>query len=104
MPVTTKKILNLHDKVEILLKKYPELKDNDRLLVNTMWNVELQKMNLNPKTTPISMFLSLYKDGKLSDADLIKRARRKLQELNVELRGETWKPRHKESEITRQTI
>ena len=100
----TSKILNLHEKVEILLKKYPELKDNDRLLVNKMWDIELRKMNLDPKITNMNMFFSLYENGKLSDADLIKRARRKLQENNVELRGKSWKPRHKESEITRQTI
>jgi hypothetical protein len=69
-----------------------------------MWDIELRKMKLNPKTTTIDMFFNLYQEGKLSDADFIKRARRKLQELNIELRGKSWKSRHKEGEITRHTI
>ena len=101
---TTTKILNLQQKVEILLNKYPKLRDDDRTLVKVMWDIELQKMNLNPKTTTVDMFLSLYENGQFSDADLIKRARRKLQENNENLRGKNWKPRHKEEVITRQTI
>lgn len=101
---TVKKILNLHDKVEILLSKFPNLRDDDKLLVTKMWDIELRKMNINPKELPISMFLSLYESNKLSDADLIKRARRKVQENNIYLRGEAWNQRHKESEITRSII
>ena len=104
MATTTKKILNLQDKVEILLTKFPSLRDSDKLLVSKMWDVELRKLNLNPKTTPIDVFLSLYQKGSLSNAELIGRARRKLQETNKELRGETWEERHKEAEETRRTI
>lgn len=104
MATTTKKILKLQDKVEILLTKFPSLRDNDKLLVNKMWDIELRKLNLNPKTTPIEIFFSLYEKGSLSNAELIGRARRKLQEEKEELRGETWYERHKESELTRITI
>jgi hypothetical protein len=104
MATTTKKIYNLQEKVEILLIKYPSLRDSDKLLVSKMWEVELRKQNLDPKTTPISMFLSLYQDGKLSNAELIGRARRKIQETIPELRGETWYDRHTEAEYTRRTI
>jgi len=101
---TVKKIMNLQQKVEILLTKYPKLRDDDRTLVKVMWDIEIKKMNLDPKTSPIDMFLSLYENGQLSDADLIKRARRKLQENKEDLRGKNWKPRHKEEVITRLTI
>ena len=101
---TTKKIYNLTEKVEILLLKYPTLRDDDKLLVTKMWEIELQKINLNPKEVPVSMFLSLYQQGKLSNAELIGRARRKVQELNADLRGENWKIRHKEAEDTRISI
>jgi hypothetical protein len=101
---TTKKILNLQDKVEILLTKFPSLRDCDKLLVSKMWDIELRKLNLNPKTTPTEIFFSLYQKGSLSNAELIGRARRKLQEENEELRGVTWYERHKEAELTRITI
>lgn len=104
MATTTKKILNLQEKVEILLTKFPSLRDDDKLLVSKMWEIELKKQNLNPKTTPIELFLSLYEKGSLSNAELIGRARRKLQEEKEELRGETWYERHKEAEHTRVTI
>lgn len=101
---TTKKVLKLTDKVEILLTRYPTLRDDDKLLVTNMWEIELKKMNLNPKEVPVSMFLSLYQEGKLSNAELIGRARRKVQELIPELRGKNWNIRHKDAEETRITI
>jgi hypothetical protein len=101
---TTKKIYNLAEKVEILLTKYPTLRDDDKLLVTKLWDIELQRLNINPKTNTVSIFLSLYQQGKLSNAELIARARRKVQELNPELRGENWIERHKESINTRFTI
>ena len=101
---TLKKILNLQDKVEILLTKYPELRDDDKLLVSKMWEIELKKQNLDPSTTPINMFLSLYENSCLSNAELVGRARRKIQESNLELRGESWNDRHKEAELTRRKI
>lgn len=101
---TTNKIYNLTEKVEILLTKYPTLRDDDKLLVTKMWDIELRKINLNPKEVPVSMFLSLYQQGELSNAELIGRARRKVQETNVELRGINWINRHKEAENTRITI
>ena len=101
---TTKKIYNLAEKVEILLTKYPTLRDDDKLLVTKLWDIELQRLNINPKTNTVSIFLSLYQQGKLSNAELIARARRKVQELNPELRGVNWLERHKESINTRFTI
>lgn len=104
MGTITKKIYNLQEKVEILLIKYPLLRDDDKLLVTKMWEIELRKQNLDPKTLPISMFFSQYQNGSLSNAEAIARARRKLQENKVELRGETWEERHEEAERTRVTI
>jgi hypothetical protein len=101
---TIKKILNLQEKVERLLTKYPELRDDDKLLVSKMWDIELRKQNLDPSKTSINMFLSLYENNCLSNAELIGRARRKIQENNIELRGEFWYERHKEAELTRTNI
>jgi hypothetical protein len=104
MSRTTKKIYNSMDMIEIILNEYPETKDNDKLLISKMWEVELLNQNLDPKTTPIDMFFSLYERNVLSNADTILRARRKLQEQNEHLRGENWYKRHRESDHTRMDI
>jgi len=100
----TEKVVSLSEKVEILLARYPNLRDDDKLLVTKMWYFEMKKVNLEPNNTPVSLFFTLYKEGKLSNAEVIGRARRKVQELNPELRGKNWEDRHKEAEDTRLTI
>ena len=100
----TKKVVSLSEKVEILLTRFPELRDDDKLLVTKMWFFEMKKLNLEPKTAPISLFLELYKQGQLSNADIVTRARSKVQELYPELRGKVWDERHKEGDDTRLTI
>jgi hypothetical protein len=100
----TKKVVSLSEKVEILLTRFPNLRDDDKLLVTKMWYFEMKKLNLEPNTAPISLFLTLYQQGQLSNADVVGRARRKVQELNPELRGNNWEERHKEGDDTRLTI
>lgn len=92
------------DMIQVIIDEHPEAKDNDKLLISKYWEVELLNQNLNPETTPISMFFSLYENNTLSNADTILRARRKLQETNEEYRGETWYKRHKEADHTRMDI
>jgi hypothetical protein len=101
---TLKKILSLQEKVEVLLTDYPELKDDDKLLVTQIWDYELKKLEIDPKTTTVDGFFKLYQNNFLPIADVITRARRKVQELNPELRGLTWNERHKEGEDIRKTI
>ena len=100
----TKKVVSLTEKVEILLTKFPELRDDDKLLVTKMWYFEMKKLNLEPNQAPTSLFLELYQQGQLSNADVVGRARRKVQELKPELRGNNWEERHKEGDDTRLTI
>jgi hypothetical protein len=46
----------------------------------------------------------MYSQGQLPTADVITRARRKVQENNPSLRGKTWEERHKEAENVRKNI
>jgi hypothetical protein len=101
---TTKKVISLQEKVEILLTKYPQLRDDDKLLVTKMWFFEMKKLNLEPNTAPTNLFFNLYQQGSLTNSDIITRARRKVQEMKEELRGTTWDERHKEGDETRLTI
>ena len=98
---TTKKLKTLKEKVEILLTKFPELRDDDKLLVTKMWFYELKKYEVEPSLMTAMQFFEIYQQNVLSNSDLITRARRKIQEENPELRGKSWEERHKEGEETR---
>jgi hypothetical protein len=98
---TTKKLKTLKEKVEILLTKFPELRDDDKLLVTKMWFYELKKYEVEPSLMTAMQFFEIYQQNVLSNSDLITRSRRKIQEENPELRGKSWDERHKEGEETR---
>ena len=98
---TTKKLKTLKEKVKILLTKFTELRDDDKLLVTKLWFYELKKYEVEPSLMTAMQFFEIYQQNVLSNSDLITRARRKIQEENPELRGKSWDERHKEGEETR---
>lgn len=97
------KIRNMQEKVANMLHKYADLRDDDQKLVTNIWYIEMRKFG-NPDTMPATDFLALYQQGKLPTADLITRARRKVQEENPALRGNTWEERHNQSKKIKKNI
>ena len=87
------KIFKQKDIVTKLLNEYPELRDNDSRLVANVWLHELQGLELNHNKISAGKFLHLYATGQLTASDSITRLRRKLQEENIELRGEKYNKR-----------
>lgn len=100
--VVVPKIKKTKDTVIKLLREQDNYKDNDEALVVRYWWDELPK-DLR-YTIRVADFLKMYRDGKLTSADIITRARRKAQEENPELRGTKWKMRHNEEELVREEI
>jgi len=100
----TREIKSLQEKVKVLLTKYPDMRDSDKLLVTNFWYFELRKLGIDVETKPIAEFFAVYQSGVVANADLITRARRKVQEENPDLRGDSWEERHKEASETRKTI
>ena len=94
----------MQDKVASMLKKYPATRDDDKILVTNFWYIEMKNKLLDPQIVTTVTFFQAYADGVISPADLITRARRKVQEENPELRGKTWDERHKEAEIFKNNI
>ena len=92
--------MNIIDNIGIvksLLHNYPKLRDNDKLLVATIWKSELLQFgSLNAVTA--EDFLKLFINNKLTNEQSIRRTRRKLQQEFPDLRGLTWVERHKEQE------
>lgn len=78
-------IKKLKDLVLNVLKELPETRDNDNLLVVTIW----KQNNLSN----LENFYELYLNGQITSADTILRCRRKLQELIPEVRGENYQLR-----------
>ena len=93
------KVKELNETIKDLLEKYPRLRDNDNALIANVWSMEV---NLNDLLA--DEFLTLFSNGKLSSSESITRARRKVQEDNKNLRGNTYKKRKKEEDYTRINI
>ena len=85
-----KKIINLLDQVTMLLTKKSHLRDSDRRLICNIW----WKAAPHPELLMFEDFIALYIKGKIPESDSITRCRRKVQEDNKELRGESWDLRH----------
>jgi hypothetical protein len=94
----------MNGKVADILSQHPECRDDDRLLVVNIWYAEMLGQNIEPTKISAKGFFNLYANEKLPIADLITRARRKVQEENPKLRGNTWETRHKEEEKVRKYI
>ena len=73
-----------------LLKKKSHLRDNDRRLTANIW----WKSVSNPELLMFEDFIKLYIKGDVPESDSITRCRRKIQEENKNLRGESWDLRH----------
>jgi hypothetical protein len=73
------------DIVRELLEKKPELRDNDNLLMATIWESQSNILN----------FFHRFKTGKLHSPESIRRARQKLQEEYQHLRGDLYEIRQK---------
>ena len=85
-----KKIASLTDRVVRLLTIKSDLRDNDRRLTCNIW----WKSVSNPELLMFEDFIKLYIKGDVPESDSITRCRRKVQEENKDLRGESWDLRH----------
>tara|TARA_R100000541_G_scaffold59193_1_gene72227 strand:- start:37 stop:342 length:306 start_codon:yes stop_codon:yes gene_type:complete len=78
-------INKLEPQIELMLRRYPELRDNDnRLYVNIIINLDSVLTNEN---TNVKYLLSNMASGKYPAFESVTRARRKVQEKHKELRG-----------------
>ena len=85
-----KKVTKLVDRVTRLLTVKSDLRDNDRRLICNIW----WKSVSNPELLMFEDFIKLYIKGDVPESDSITRCRRKIQEENKNLRGESWDLRH----------
>ena len=93
-----KQILSTKERVIPMLREKPQLRDCDEKLVANVWFNELKALKIDPSKITALEFLRIYGEGKLTDAELIARSRRKAQEEIIEIRGDGWNDKHGISE------
>lgn len=79
--------------IKELLEKKPHYRDNDRKLLAHIWYTEADKAGILSKD--VKKFLEFYADGRLSNAETIRRHRQLLQEKHPELRGALHEEKHR---------
>lgn len=95
-------VLKIKDIVKQTLTVFPETRDNDNLLILKVWKWQ-DKDLLDSKFTFWDFAVKFQADF-YSPMYSITRARRKLQELNPELRGEKWLKRHEHEETVKEEL
>jgi hypothetical protein len=86
------KILDNAEKVKVLLESNPKYRDDYKGLIARVWFEEIERS----KDLKAIELLNKLAKGELSHPESIMRARRKIQENNPNLRGETYKKRQTE--------
>ena len=79
-------------KITWLLTKYEHLRDDDIELTNAIWREQIREMGGDPMKLTIENFFEVH--PYLTSSEYIGRCRRRLQQLNPELRGKLWDKRH----------
>ncbi len=93
---------NNKEKVETLLKKHPELKDNDNKLISVFWLNEIGTETIEHMTA--FQLLQFVANSELTNPETIRRVRQKLQEQDPALRGQKYKKRKNNGNDTRNQI
>jgi hypothetical protein len=90
----------MYDKVKALLVEDVRLQSSDRALMARIWKDEMKAAN----DMPMDLFFTMFTSGQLSSYESITRARRKVQEKEVTLRGVNYKQRKKKAKKIARTV
>jgi hypothetical protein len=104
MCVTVIKINDMQVVVKQLLEMYPTYRDDDRKLVAHVWMMQVGGDREMANIDLYSFMKKWVDDDDIVSPDTITRARRKLQQLHPNLRGETYLKRHREETDVRNNI
>ena len=99
-----KKLFSVIDGVEKFLTKYPLLRDNDDRLMANIWADYIGRQENMDGPETWKDIIHLLAKGKLPSYESISRCRRKIQQLNPELRGKKWTERQRRAKKIRKEI
>ncbi len=92
------KLSQVKKRVEALLTDYPNLRDDKNLTIVAIWQQDLKKQKIDPKSITGWDMMGIFRQGMLSDPENVRRAWQKTQELNENLRGSAYNIRHNKCE------
>ena len=95
-----KKLFSVVDDVELFLTKYPSLRDDDERLMANIWHSHIG----NLEDVDAKEILHMLAKHELPSYESISRSRRKIQELNPNLRGDKWIERQKRAKKIKKEI
>ena len=81
-------LLAIESKVKYYLETFPACRDDDNKLISFFWYYFVGEDKI--KSMSAMDMLNWYKEGKLPKPVTIVRARRRIQVLNIELRGKNY--------------
>lgn len=90
--------------IQDILISYPSTRDNDEKLAANVLHFFLLKRNVDSKNISANKLLEMYSQGQLPTIDYITRIRRKLQELNPDIRGNNYNIRQSKSKKVKENI
>lgn len=91
----------LNADVKTILMEFPDARDCD---LNLSLYYYQKFCGINPSNLSLLDFMKRVKNGKLHSLSTIERARRKVQEQHVELRGTKYEQRQRQSNEIRKNI
>jgi hypothetical protein len=98
-------IKSIKKRILKLLMEKPHLRDDDQKLIANVWFQDLLIAHIEPeKITGYELLDIFSKNEIMSNPESIRRVRQKAQEEHVELRGSTWKNRHKNEEVIKKEL
>ena len=98
------KIKEMQVVVQDLLQQYEHYRDSDTRVIAHIWMRQLGGLE-NMKSISLYDFLQIWIENKnIVSPDTITRARRKVQEENVSLRGKSYKQRKEQSNKVKENI
>jgi len=107
MKTQLKEYKGLQEVVKTFLEKREDLRDSDPKLIANVWRKEVERLNGKDSLSNMSAydFFAFYLVAeKISSADSITRARRKIQQDNAELRGNNYKERQAQEKEFRKEV
>ena len=82
--------MNLTDRVYSVLESWPASRDDEALLLASVWSNELEERRIKLSDMNVMRFFTMIMAGTLSPATAILSVRNTLQKSMMELRGENY--------------
>ena len=80
--------MNAETTVQTLLEACPAARDDENLLISSVWSREMEFKHININKMHVYLFMGMLMEGQLTSASEILRIRDDFQREHPELRGE----------------